>query len=314
MKKFSLLSMGLLFLSALIAQNKIINKQTERLPDQLLLKNTAELSKATVAVCNTDTVKYTLENTANGSGGLSFLALVGNGQQIYGEGLGQWFNATQPIAVSGFQFHGRAKNPNTTSSVNVRLYSSKPDSTPNVQLASETIALNYAATSLPALVRTVTFAAPVTVTGPYLVVVEAPANSTDTFQLVINQNGDGFQEQLSKVRFGGTQWADLLADSLDVDVLAYPIVKYNISATFGVGGNLTPGGQVNFTNTSSPIISDMFYNQAAYYQEFDFSYNWNLGEGGAAFGKAVDTSHIYAAVGNYNVVLRDTLFGWTMKG
>jgi hypothetical protein len=315
MRKFTLLNlMCICFAGTLSAQLKQLDKTFQNLQQKLPLRNSKTLVKATTSVtgvvsCTRDTVYYTDQKTNGGT----VISLVGNGQGKIGEGLAQWYDVRQPITIYGLQFYGRAKNAGSTAVVNVKIYSSKSDSTPNAPLDSAILLLNNTALSFAAMFRTVNFATPVTVTGPYLVVVEAPTNGTDTLQLLTNAAGDGTGERLSKVRIQGTQWFDVgNAYGLDVDFITDPMVSYSISARYKVSGSLTPGGNVIFTNASSPVINDWFYNQAAYFGATKLSYYWNLGEGGPGFGSAVDTSHLYATAGNYTVTLRDTLFGWTM--
>lgn len=215
------------------------------------------------------------------------------------------------MTIYGLEFFGRGLN--NTVTVNVGVFTVNPaDSTPAVQLGTTTIALTQTTTSLSAMARHAVFSSPITVNGPYAVVVQGVTTNTDTFQLVTNDDGDGQGERLSQVRVLSTVWLNVEDGyGVDADFLAHPIVSYTLAANFSVAGTLCEGDPVSFTSTSSPILNNRFYSQAAFFAQTDASYTWDFGDASTPVNQE-NPAHTYANAGTYSVTLTDTLFGWTI--
>ncbi len=318
MQKFTLLVCFLVVGASLFGQNLKLPVEKIDLKDEILKRDFGKLNlenkkstyqgRQTVQACDNDTIQYTrIKRTS-----VIALTIVGKGQGTVGEGLGQWFEGPQPIAIHGVEFYGRAKNA-TPATVNVRIYSALNDSTPGNLLGTTSTVLNNTALSLSALRRNVNFSTPIMTNGPYLVVVEGEPNSSDTIQLVTTGDGDGFGEGLSKVRVTSgvnTFWGDVgNVYGLDADFYTFPIVSYSISSKFSVSSDLKDGTPVIFTNQSSPIFFSRFYNFYVLADTTEESFYWNFGEN-TSFGPAIDTTYTYNTPGNKTVTLNAEMLGY----
>lgn len=264
-------------------------------------------------VCGPDTVQYTIAKATG------FQAISIN-NTTSGSAAGQYFNCPQPITISGMDLVGWSVTLPVTN-VTCAIYTAGPDSLPTgAPLTSTVYALDstFGGGDLAVLTRSVSFAAPITVSAPYVVVVENA--SANTIALVDNDYtatpADGLGENLSSINIAGNwlhgQDVNIGGAAFDADWLFYPHVGYEITAAFAGSPSCLPGPntQVTFTNTSSPILGDRMYNQAAFLGLDGFSYTWDFGDASATVN-AVDTFHTYTTAAAYTVTLVDSMFGWT---
>lgn len=297
-----------LFTTSLFVSAQSLNGHTEVIPGGV--PSVAQLGSSSLRsiTCGTDTLLYPIDKATTAQ----VYTLVGDGGGgSYGEGFSQWYNAPGPVTIRGVQFYGRGVS--TTVPVTVSIYTANPsDSTPGSLLTSASVQLTVTTLALAAMERTVIFNNPVTVTGPYVVVVEGSSSNSDQFQLGTNGQGDGQLERLASVRLLGALWLNTVDIYIngDIDFLAFPIVDYNINANFTTSTGC-PGDLISFTNGSSPFFSDRFYNFAATLGLERFSYTWNFDDGTPQVN-AIDTTHAFASSGSYDVHLLDTLYGWTV--
>lgn len=265
------------------------------------------------ASCGPDTLLYPVAKASN-----LVLLNIANGV-----GIGQWYSAPQPITVHGFTFYGFVDS-STSQTVNLicQLYAAGTDSLPTgAALATTTVTIDSSQTplTLGVLEKFATFPAPVTVNGPYVVTITNA--SAINVALVSNDYtvGDGLQEWLASV-FIPPAWEHsynilLGANVLDADFILLPHVSYSITSSF-TPTNATgcTGTTMNWTNTSSPVLFDRFYNIDAFNVYWagnpDSSFSWNYGDGSPA-EYIIDGSHTYGTAGSYTVTLSDTMFGWT---
>lgn len=304
MKKQLLFGICLLASGLVMGQSALI-QHSEAIPANISMRS-GPMSPATVT-CGNDTVLYPLAKAT----AASLYTLVGNGGGTVGEGFSQYYEAPQNITIYGVEFFGRGKN--NTVSVNVRIYTVNPaDSTPAVQLGSVPVSLTMTTATLSAMARYAVFTTPITVSGPYAVVVEGLPAGTDTFQLATNANGNGAGERLSSVRLLTSVWMNNEdAYGTDIDFLAHPIVSYSVTSSFITSGSLCQGNPVAFTSTSSPILNSRFYSQAAFYGVTDASYTYDFGDASTPVNQE-NPSHAYATAGVYTAMLTDTMFAWTV--
>ena len=261
--------------------------------------------------CGPDTVYYPLAKTST----LRTLSFGG------GTAFGQWYPAPQSITINGMSFYAFVDSA-TNASINLlcEVYSAGPDSLPTgPPLASATISIdsNFYNGSLAQLEKHVAFASPVTVTGPYVMVVQN--SSTISAAIVVSDYlglpPDGLQEWLANVQINGTWFnsRDVTIASIpfDADVLIHPHVTYDLTADFqpnpAFGCANIPATMLN---NSSPILFSRFYSIAAFVGQPSLSCTWNFGDG-SPLQNLVDANHTYALPGPYTVTLTDTLFGWT---
>lgn len=264
------------------------------------------------ASCGPDTVFYPF-GKATGLLPINFSA---------GVGVAQWYSAPQPITVHGFTFYAWVDSA-TSQTVDIicHLYLAGTDSTPTgLPLASDTVTIDSAHTplTLGTIQNFANFNPAVTVNAPYVITIENQSLIDVAFVVNDYTAADGVQEWLSSVLIPPT-WERsydifLGANVFDGDVLLLPHVTYSLTAAFTPLTNSGCTGTAwNWTNTSSPVLFDRFYNIDAFNVFWastdDSSSHWDYGNGISEY--AIDGSQTYAAPGTFTVTLADTLFGWT---
>lgn len=262
--------------------------------------------------CSTDTVDYTLAKAT----GLAALTL---NNATSAQALGQYFNAPQSLTLHGATFYAYKVDATggITIDVDVEVYLAGADSMPTgAPLLSMTVPVDttFGGGSLTALEKTAAFASPIVVTQPYVVVVSN--NSPNGIGAVCNSYtaGDGAQEWLCGVNLFGnwTRPYDVVVggNAFDADMLIHPMVSYDINIEFTVDNCLTgAGGSVSFTNTSSPILNDRMYSQAAFIGNTDTSYVYDFGDATPVVYEENPT-HIYAINQAYSVTMVAGITGW----
>lgn len=270
-----------------------------------------------LTACAPDTLAYTL----NKSSGLRVLNVNG---ATSAAAISQYYDAPQPLSVSKVRFYAYKLNANlgTTSNVVVELYNARPDSLPlgaPLRTAAVTVDTNFYGGTLSNLEKVATFAQPVMVSGPYLVVIRN--NSSTPVGVVVSdyQSGDGAGEWLASAQVNGT-WRhgyqiNVSGLPLDCDALIDPVVAYHLRSNFVANPSCIAGPtNATFTNLSSPVLRHRMYNVAAFLGIGGRSVGWNFGDGTGDHKQVVnfDTTHYFATAGAYNVYLQDSLFGWTM--
>lgn len=265
--------------------------------------------------CGPDTVQYTLAKAT----GLSALSI---NNATSGQAVSQYFNCPQTITLTGVEFFAYKIDATggTTLNATVQVYAAGPDSLPSgLPLVTGTVPIdtNFYGGNLTMLSKFANFPA-INVSVPYVVVIEN--NTANGMGLLFNDYqaspADGLQEWLCGVNIGGT-WLNSYdinvgGTPLDCDALVHPLASYTLDAGFTQSADCFTGGPtINFTNTSSPIIEDRMYSQAAFLGVTSFGYTWDFGDGSPGVN-AIDTSNTYANTTlTYTVTLTDTLFGWT---
>ncbi|MFT5777469.1 MAG: PKD repeat protein [Crocinitomicaceae bacterium] len=276
-----------------------------------LAPSTAIGTKA--AICGPDTVQYTNAKATT-------LAALSINNATSAQAISQYFNAPQPITISGAEFYAYKIDVTGGISINVglKVYVAGPDSMPlGSPVASGVVAVdtNFGGGVLSVLRKIGTFT-PVTMSVPYVVVIENL--SPNAIGLVFNSwtAADGAGEWLSSVDLFGT-WTrsyDVVVgvDPFDADMLIYPIVSYDLAANFTPSDQcMTTGPTITFTNTSSPVINDRMYNQAAFLGTQDLSYTWDYDDG-SPLEVLENPFHVFPnTVGPFDVMLTDSIFGWT---
>lgn len=234
----------------------------------------------------------------------------------------QYFNAPDTITISGFRFLANS-NSTTSASTNITcsIYLAGTDSMPTgAPLASTVHAVDTIAgnNTIGFYEEEVLFPSSITITQPYVVVVE---NTTTDDVILIGSDyaaDDGQDEWLSSGKISGS-WIRgynimVGTDNYNADWMMYPFVSYNLTSNFMLDKScIEDGDTVNTTNLSTPmtLYADSMYSVGAYVNAPIIAYfNWNFGDGGG-FSKALAPSHIYSNAGYYPVTLRDTMYGWT---
>jgi hypothetical protein len=287
------------------------------MPQQKFARHTSRSAlRVTAATCSLDTVIYPIAK-ATGLSGL----LVNNATSA--ARVGQYYNASQPITVHGFRFYGwkvDVMGGLTTNAV-CQIFNANPaDSLPmGAALATVNVVLdtNFGGGDLGVLQKVANFNTPITVTGPYVLVVGNPTANSIGVVVSDYQAGDGQQEWLASADLGGnwTHGYDVTLGPFpfDCDVLLDPLVTYNLAADFShTPSCVAAPTTVNFVNTSSPVFMDRMYNAAVFLGIGGIGVDWDFGDGNTVKQVVLmDTMHSYTAAGNYIVTLVDTLFAWS---
>ncbi|MCB9235082.1 MAG: PKD domain-containing protein [Bacteroidia bacterium] len=231
----------------------------------------------------------------------------------------QYYDAPQPITIHGFTFYGFKQNTigGVTQTITCQLYAAGPDSMPlGTALATKTIVVDTTSgTTLASIAKHVTFTSPVTVSAPYVLVVDN--NTANSLIAFFNDwtAGDGAGEYLASARIGAN-WLrgyDLSVggNPFDADFLAEPYVTYSLSANVAssISCFSSPSPTVCFTNTASPVFFHRMYNQLAFLGAPEFSFAWDFGDG-SGVQSVVDSCIPYTGCGPVTVTMGDTIFGW----
>jgi PKD repeat protein len=303
---FSLLIFSLNSLSAQVLEIGVIpwsqNVYAPQFGTQSQHKSTA---------CGLDTVQYPLFKAVG-------LAALNINSSTSAGAAGQYYDAPQTITITGFDFYAYAIS---LPSLNVlaQLYLAGPDSLPiGAPLASTSVSVDstFGGGALDVLRKTAVFTTPVTLSAPYILVVSN--NSINTMGLISSAYAtvDGQQEWLGSLLIGAS-WlngydVNVGGTAFDADWLFHPIVSYSLTASFVASPPCitAPSTVVSFTNTSSGVLSNRMYNQAVFLDLELFSYSWDFGNG-TSLAYAIDTTVNFAGPEQYDVVLTDTIYGWT---
>lgn len=302
----------MLFGSMTMAQSlQPINKAITFQPEASTLSSGVSNALESTTLNCVDTVEFALAKAT----GLSILTL---NNATSAQGASQYFNASQPITVSGATFYAFKSDTAGGISINVpvSIYLAGPDSLPTgAPLVTTNVLVDttFGGGTLTAFEQFATFA-PVTVTQPYCVVIEN--NSPNGVGLVYNSftNGDGGQQWLAGANIAGT-WINAYninigGTPLDADVLVYPYVSYDLTSSFGSSRSyMCAAGVVTFTDSSSTILTDPMYNRAAFFNALAVSYSYDLGDG-SPITNVIDTTHTYTTPPPYTVIQYDTILGW----
>lgn len=186
---------------------------------------------------------------------------------------------------------------------------------PTTMIAGATSSLSIAFNANPAY-HYFAFATPVTVTDSFAVVL-TNNDASDRFWAV-GSDGDPANANL----FEGLSWYDwqgFWEPMGDVysgigEGLVIPVVSYSVSTMFTASNNtVCVGSPVTFTNTSSPLYSNRFFNLHAFSEHFlgeiDSTFVWDFGD--ASGNMYMNSgSHTYANPGVYTVSLTGTMLGY----
>lgn len=307
----------ILLFFAIIPATFGMTQQLETVSEQLKdftiydLIGTEDAPKYRTTTCTADTVLYNIAK-ATGNSALS----LNNSASAYA--ISQYYDAPTTLTIEGTQFIGRKANATggTTIDVTVALYTAGADSMPTGTALATTILnidTNFYGGSIAQLTKTATFSTPVDVSTPYVIVVENNTATPVTLYSSSYTAGDGDGEWLASANLFGT-WTrsyDLVVSGTpyDADMFFSPIVSYDIDNDFSLTPDCGTPGTVTFDVTNSPLLQNRMYSSAVFDTLETDQYSWNWGDG-SAIENILDTDHIYATAGPFNVTYTDTLFGW----
>jgi hypothetical protein len=288
-----------------------------------LLSNVPNISSNSERVnCQNDTVNYTWEKNVRPGTVLGFRIQDSIG---WPSTLFQWFDAAQPITVSGV-FYVAAAAPNQTLPLTVSIFNARADSMPTgPPLASTTVSTTSAVSW-----KLANFPTPVTVTGPYVITFSNGGTTTETRIILYStyQNTNFPNDSLSGrgENLPGGNWVNLglnklknfyqqnLNSLVDVDFVVVPVVNYSLAADYSAPASTCTNANATLQSNSSANFSSRFYNVNAFNKHFrntaDETFKWNI-PSGATFGS---TANVTANTpGALNVKLEANLKGWSMN-
>lgn len=309
--KNKLLLCSFLLSSVSFAQSLLPVNVSIPLPEKSIGLND-HLNGVKTATCGLDTVQYT---TYKATG----LAALSINNATSAQRVSQYFDAPQALTLSGVEFYAYKIDATggITQNVTLQVFTAGADSMPTgTPLATATVAVDtaFGGGDLGVLRKVGNFS-PITVSVPYVVVMSNL--SPNGVGLIFNSYtaADGAMEWLASADLFGT-WTrsydiNVGGIPLDSDALFHPFVVTNLTASFVADDPCFSNGLTEvFTNNSSPIIGNRMYSVAAFIGAEELSYTWNYGDGSPE-ENLINGTHTYASAGAYDVVLTDSLFGWT---
>ncbi|MBW7844263.1 MAG: T9SS type A sorting domain-containing protein [Bacteroidia bacterium] len=238
----------------------------------------------------------------------------------------QWYDAPQAITVSGFDFYGwQSANTNQIINITCRMYAAGIDSMPTGSpLASVVVPVDstFGGGLLSAMRRVATFTNAVTTNAPYVLTIET--SSSVNVSIITNSWSasppNGRNEWLSSVKIGSnfirSYNVNVGGPVFDADFIFLPHVAYSLSADFTISDCNTGGNLIQFTNTSSPVLFNKFYNFRAFQNVtsttinyLNYSSNWNYGDTTPSKDTILGLK-IYAYNVPHTTTLRSTVVGW----
>ncbi|MDP3929389.1 MAG: T9SS type A sorting domain-containing protein [Bacteroidota bacterium] len=265
--------------------------------------------------CGTDTVNYTYNKTTALNTVTLNLAPSGNA-------FAQWYPSPQNITIHGFEFYAwQTAMTSAVVTLTCRLYLSGIDSMPlGAALASVTVNVDstFGGGMLTALRKKAVFATPITTSNANGYVLSIETSSNINVAVVSNSwtaaTPNGRSEWLSSVRIGTTfirsYNINIGGPIFNADFIMQPFVSYNLEANFTPSTScMNVGNPITFTNTSSPVLFNRFYNTRAFFNIPQFSCLWNYGDSSGTFF-AINGVRTYNHNVTYPVRLYDTLYGW----
>lgn len=269
-------------------------------------------TKATT--CGIDTILYPyLKELTFAAPADSFFidAMVGNVREA-----SQAYHIDEEILVHGVQFWGGAYSTSPApQTLAVRVYLNAVDAfnMPTARLDSADVIVANGDAFYTAM-----FATPHAYDENFSVSVRSIPN--DTLTVITNNAGNtwtpNYGESLAWRRFGSGVWNSTLSFfSQDLEYMIFPIVSYDLAASFTTDGpSECTGTEAEFTNTSSSIYSNRMLNLHAFDEYWGFAaadstFTWEYGDG-SPDESAMQGSNTYTIDSTFNVILTGELLGY----
>lgn len=285
-------------------------------------KNVA-VATNTALNCGKDSVRFTTARTTTAK---TIKLKKTNPNRLYG--VGQIFDATQPMIVHGFTFYGNHEGLFKDSyPVTCSIYKKAGNKLPDMDtgaLAMSTVRINKhdVDTAYSDTVRyTAIFNKPVNLDFDYILTIEY--DSTVPVHIGtsdwIEHDGDGDLLAIGKIN--DTTWVTAASVSVfnvggaafDADVLIEPLVEYNLDANFVWDIeclDLSQNATVKFKDTSSTIVRNKVYNTIPFNTSSIQAFEWNFDDG-TPISNFINPEHTFVGPGPFDVSLTIIMDGWT---
>lgn len=270
--------------------------------------------------CGKDSVRYTAARATDVR--IKKLRPTNPGR-LYG--LGQQFDANQPMVVHGFSFYANHEGLFKDSyPVTCRIFDKGGNNLPNGEpLAESTVHINKyeVDTNYSDTVRyTAIFDKPVEVFNDYILTIEY--DSTVPIHIGVSdwENNDGDGDLLAIGKINDTTWVTSASvavfncegSACDMDVIIEPLIEFNLNANFEYDFECLDldDQPVEFHDLSSEILRSKMYNTIAFNTSFIQAYDWDFDDGSSVVN-LLNPSHTFQGFGPFDVTLTVTMDGWT---
>lgn len=244
-------------------------------------------------------------------------------------GVGQRFDVNQSIIVHGFTFYANHEGLfRDAYPVQCNIYKEGSNTLPDgPPLATSTVRINKneVDSNYSDTVRyTAIFDRPVNIKEDYILTVEY--DSTVPVQISLNGylQGDGQGELRASGKINDTTWVtsasvglfNINGNAVNADMIFEPLIEYNLDANFEYDKDcldMRDGNEtVSFTNKSSEIVRNEFYNQIPFYGSSVEGYEWDFGDS-TNIVNSINPTYQFTGTGPFDVTLTIKVEGWTTQ-
>lgn len=222
---------------------------------------------------------------------------------------------TQSVTIEGVFVYGKvATGDPGPADMQVSVWNVNGAWEPTTMISGATASLSIAAAANP-MYHYFTFATPVTVTDSFAIVLTN--NDASDYFWAVGSDGDpanpNLLEGLTYYDWQGF-WEPVSAVYAGIgEGLVIPAVTYSVSTSFTANNTVCVGTPLSFTNTSSALYGNRFFNLHAFSQNFlgetDSTFVWNFGDASGNMYMS-SGSHTYNTPGTYTVSLTGTMLGY----
>ncbi len=225
--------------------------------------------------------------------------------------IGQYYEAPGQVTISGFEFFAYQSDATSSATVNLTcaIYAANGTLPAGAPIAEVIVPVaKQINTNLEFTRRVARFNSPVTVSGPYILVVQNPTSISVGVYCNNWDARDGDSEFLASFFFlgGWTPAASVTVGSVPFDADGYllPFVQYDFNYSFTVSQRcLTGNDQIRLQVQPSSFRDNRFYNKSVFQGRSGRQLlTWDLGQNGPA-ATFVDSTVLYASPTRYSLSL-----------
>lgn len=225
--------------------------------------------------------------------------------------IGQYYEAPGQVTISGFEFFAYQSDATSNATVNLTcaIYAANGTLPTGAPIAEVIVPVaKQINTNLEFTRRVARFNSPVTISGPFILVVQNPTSISVGVYCNNWDVRDGDSEFLASFFFlgGWTPAASVTVGSVPFDADGYllPFVEYDFNHSFTVSERcLTGNDQIRLQVQPSSFRDNRFYNKSVFQGRSGRQLlSWNLGQNGPA-ASFTDSTVLYATPMRYSLSL-----------